>query len=93
MKKHGNKKSNHAERMELKYCEHCGSLWLRPSGAETVYCESCRPRVAELPPAKKTVGRVQLPVAKAAMVERYGAQEHFGEFDEEMDLEAAGGVA
>ena len=28
--------------VELKYCERCGGLWLRPQGAGGVYCASCR---------------------------------------------------
>jgi hypothetical protein len=28
--------------VELKYCERCGGLWLRPQGADRVYCASCR---------------------------------------------------
>ena len=26
---------------ELKYCEFCGALWLRPCGSADVYCASC----------------------------------------------------
>src|SRR5438445_54904 len=41
-------KSNHggkdSVRMELKYCEHCGGLWVREGGAG-VYCEKCRAKV------------------------------------------------
>jgi hypothetical protein len=28
--------------IELKYCERCGGLWLRPQGSNTVYCASCK---------------------------------------------------
>jgi hypothetical protein len=28
--------------VELKYCERCGGLWLRPQGTDTVYCGGCR---------------------------------------------------
>ena len=28
--------------MELKYCERCGGLWLRPAGTDGVYCAGCR---------------------------------------------------
>jgi hypothetical protein len=27
--------------MELKYCERCGNLWLRRSGAEDAHCAPC----------------------------------------------------
>lgn len=39
-----------AVKLELKYCEVCGGLWLRPSGAGSVYCRVCAKRMAELPP-------------------------------------------
>ena len=96
MKRNHKKGSSHAVRMELKYCEHCGSLWMRVSGTVTVYCENCQPKVAELPsPDKKNPGRLQLPVGKTALVGRYeDDEEELFEIDlEELDLEAAGGVA
>jgi Zn-finger nucleic acid-binding protein len=45
-------------RVELKYCERCGGLWLRPRGADGVYCAGCRARLearpnpGEAPPRK-----------------------------------------
>jgi len=36
-------------RMELKYCERCGGLWLRPAGSGLSYCESCTRQMAQLP--------------------------------------------
>ena len=36
-------------RVELKYCERCGGLWLRPQGADGVYCASCRVGLAAMP--------------------------------------------
>jgi hypothetical protein len=30
-----------AVRMELKYCERCGGLWLRLKGSDLVYCPAC----------------------------------------------------
>lgn len=35
--------------MELKYCERCGGLWLRPQGEGGVYCPGCYPRMTALP--------------------------------------------
>jgi Zn-finger nucleic acid-binding protein len=35
--------------VELKYCERCGGLWLRPRGTNGVYCTSCRLRLAAMP--------------------------------------------
>jgi len=31
--------------VELKYCERCGGLWLRPARADGVYCGNCRVRL------------------------------------------------
>jgi Zn-finger nucleic acid-binding protein len=36
-------------KVELKYCERCGGLWLRPRGADGVYCASCRLRLEAMP--------------------------------------------
>lgn len=30
-----------AVQLELKYCERCGGLWLRPRGSGLVFCGSC----------------------------------------------------
>lgn len=38
--------------VELKYCERCGGLWLRPQGGEGVYCPGCCVRLAGLPERK-----------------------------------------
>jgi hypothetical protein len=86
-RKDNRKQHNESTRMELKYCEHCGSLWLRESGAETVYCERCQPEVAELPAAKKRPGRVTLPVGNSPVIDDYRSD------SEEFEFEAAGGVA
>ena len=45
-------------RVELKYCERCGGLWLRVQETDGVYCASCRvvlaaqPDPGEAPPRK-----------------------------------------
>ena len=36
-------------RVELKYCERCGSLWLRPIGSRNTYCCGCEHQMRELP--------------------------------------------
>jgi hypothetical protein len=33
---------------ELKYCERCGGLWLRPCAATAVYCSPCARQMAEV---------------------------------------------
>jgi ribosomal protein L37AE/L43A len=75
---------------ELKYCEHCGGLFVREKGAGVVYCEKCQAKVADLPiPKKKTPGRVLLPVRQRTVVEKYGTEPE----SDPSDLEAVGGVA
>lgn len=43
-------------KLELKYCERCGSLWLRPKSGDAVYCARCRDAIAELPPVRPRGG-------------------------------------
>jgi len=75
-------------RMELKYCEHCGGLWVREGGAG-VYCQKCIPKVAELPVPKKKPGRVRLPSGPRSVVEEYGDALP----NDRPEIEAMGGVA
>ena len=80
--------------VELKYCEHCGGLWLRECGASVVYCSNCRPIVAELPPPKKKPGRGSLPARPRPVVEDFEFEiEDHADDDDPADFEAAGGVA
>jgi ribosomal protein L37AE/L43A len=74
-------------RMELKYCERCGGLWLRECGAGVVYCSKCEAEVADLPIPKKKTQRLILPVGRRTLVEDYASDEG------ETDLEATGGAA
>ena len=89
MKGVGKESEGEAVRMELKYCEHCGGLWLRECGAGVVYCGNCRTKVADLPVPKKKPQRVILPEAQRTAVEEY----RIDEGEPESDLEAAGGAA
>ncbi len=41
-------------RIFLKVCEGCGSLWFRAQDSPEVYCPSCSPRLAALPPSKRS---------------------------------------
>jgi hypothetical protein len=77
-------------RMELKYCERCGGLWIRESGAGVVYCANCRPEVADLPAPKKKPGRVRMPVRPRTQVEDYRIE---NPNEDDMNFEAAGGAA
>jgi hypothetical protein len=40
-------------RLELKYCERCGGLWMRVWGTEDVYCPSCAPQMSDLPAVRR----------------------------------------
>lgn len=83
---------NQTLRKELKYCEHCGGLWVRECGAGVVYCENCQPRVADLPiPKKKPARSSKMPVRAHTQVEDYSVERW--DDDEEMEFEAVGGVA
>ncbi len=35
-------------KIELKYCERCGGLWLRRQGSQQVYCQPCCPEMAKV---------------------------------------------
>jgi hypothetical protein len=49
--------------LELKYCERCGALWLRPCGSEQAYCAICIPKMLESPAIRKSKAARRLPVA------------------------------
>ena len=36
--------------LELKYCERCGALWLRPKGSDLLFCAGCARAMAGLQP-------------------------------------------
>ena len=40
-------------RLELKYCERCGGLWLRTKGTGDVYCPACAVEMLDLPAHRK----------------------------------------
>jgi hypothetical protein len=89
MKDNSKGEKNGEVRGELKYCEHCGGLWVRERGAGVVYCDQCQPKVADLPIPKKRSRRIMLPVGPRAKVEDYAVEIE----DDTLDFEAAGGVA
>jgi hypothetical protein len=75
-------------KVELKYCEHCGALWVREAGMG-VYCAKCEVKVADLPVPKKRSGRVQLPKQESTVAD--GIKRSLQQQLE--DMEAVGGVA
>jgi hypothetical protein len=58
-------------RVELKYCERCGVLWLRDPSTGHVYCDHCRPRMDELPAQRKRRGSIRLTCGKCPVVQHY----------------------
>lgn len=75
--------------LELKYCERCGGLWLRPVGGGQIYCTICAQAIAELPPpsteASRTRGRRRKSLDFNEEFEAYSL--------EEIDLDSVGGAA
>jgi hypothetical protein len=46
--------NNSIAKMELKYCERCGGLWLRQQArSENVYCPRCTPEMLEMAVPRK----------------------------------------
>jgi hypothetical protein len=72
---------------ELKYCERCGGLWLRPAGGGQIYCKACGREMAEMPPASTERSTPQLPGGP-----QWGDDAGYSEDSDGMDFEA-GGVA
>ena len=84
-----NDNKNGEVRVELKYCEQCGGLWVRERGAGVVFCERCQPKVDELPMRKKKPGRIRLPQGPRTVAEEYEAG-----YEEALPgIDAVGGVA
>jgi hypothetical protein len=51
------------EALELKYCERCGGLWLRPVGGGQIYCAPCSHEMSELPPSSNEPDDARMPGA------------------------------
>ncbi len=87
MKSKGKENSANESSLELKYCERCGGLWLRPVGGGQVYCVACACAMGE----RKNPGSARMPMGPRWGVDESDDQscEEYGEFD----LDAAGGVA
>jgi len=94
MKTRANENSANESSLELKYCERCGGLWLRPTGGGQVYCVACARAMGELPPAsyeRKGVESARMPQGPRWGVDESDVEsrEEYGDFD----LDAVGGVA
>jgi Zn-finger nucleic acid-binding protein len=77
--------------LELKYCERCGGLWLRPAGGEQIYCAACGRAMAELPPASHETGNARMPRYRRS--ERSGDELQRYREEDERGMSAEGGVA
>ena len=80
---------------ELKYCERCGGLWLRPTGGGQIYCVACGRAMAELPKAsyiRDGVKGARIPQGPVRWDMGDSDVESYEEYDG-LDLDAAGGVA
>jgi hypothetical protein len=53
-------------RLELKYCERCGGLWMRTRGTGEVYCPSCAVEMLDRPAGRR---RRKLPLPANDLVE------------------------
>ena len=75
--------------LELKYCERCGGLWLRPVGGEQIYCVACGRAMAELPGASHKGRGARMPVGKPWA----GSEEEFDgdESGAGVDVDSTGG--
>jgi len=40
-------------KIELKYCERCGGLWLRRAGEPEAYCRTCAPAMRDMAFSRK----------------------------------------
>ena len=90
MKRNRVGKGSGEQRVELKYCERCGGLWLRETGTGQVYCKGCRPEVAELPVPRLFPGGAKVPHEAPVRVEDYALDDY--DIDT-LKFEAAGGAA
>ena len=80
--------------LELKYCERCGGLWLRPTGGGQIYCVACATALGDLPPASYQAESRRNP--QMPQGPRWGVDENDEkscEQDCDFDFDAAGGVA
>jgi hypothetical protein len=86
--------STHEMQFELKYCERCGGLWLRPVGGGQIYCGVCAQAMGELPPASSKWDGGES--ARMPLGPRWAGDsddaDSYEDYDE-LGFDAAGGVA
>ena len=78
------------ESLELKYCERCGGLWLRPVNGGQIYCVACSHEMAQLPPSSSEleIRRAQ----RGARRKKDGDEREKNEAGE-TNFESSGGLA
>ncbi len=59
--------------VELKYCERCGGLWLRPQKTDGVYCAACHACLAAMPDPGQAPHRKARRRARARKTDDRGA--------------------
>lgn len=50
--------------LELKYCERCGGLWLRPAASLDVYCPRCVIAMQPMAPPTRQKNKARIPGAE-----------------------------
>lgn len=78
------------ESLELKYCERCGGLWLRPVSSGQIYCVACSREMAQLPPSSSAPERERVPRKQRSQVDDSGGE---GYRTDMINLEPLGGLA
>lgn len=59
-------------RVELKYCERCGKLWLREQSTGKVHCALCTSEMVNFLLCSRTFGRPALPGNGQLQLESWG---------------------
>jgi Zn-finger nucleic acid-binding protein len=77
---------------ELKYCERCGGLWLRPVGGGQIYCVACGREMAELPPASHEPESARMPQGPRWKMDHCDYEDRDGGEGVDLDAAAEGGA-
>ncbi len=64
-------------RVEMKYCERCGALWLRAIGSLDIYCCQCERTMRELPLAGYQKPGMRRPKAQSTELRMFHASGEF----------------
>jgi uncharacterized Zn finger protein (UPF0148 family) len=86
----GKSRPTNDESFELKYCERCGGLWLRPVSSGQIYCVACSREMAQLPPSSSEPERERVPRKQRSQVDDSACA---GYRTDMINLEPLGGLA